>query len=213
MKKSEFKNPDAPATKRQTYAIFCMAKQDVRQENLTRWEASQIISRLKDGKPFALPEKSKLEVKTLKPFSIRMGEKPTGKKDYRKIFFEAIRAGENEMAKCVPTPMIVEQHSNPLDDNSPVTQQWHVPGGVCGFAWIHFRCKGETGKFIREMKKKGIAGTDITCSISKDNYRGGYLYWVHHGNQSMELKIAFARGFAEYMGKQGIECTTGSRMD
>ena len=36
--------PNAPATKRQTWAIFCATKKDVRNAGLTKQEASGIIS-------------------------------------------------------------------------------------------------------------------------------------------------------------------------
>lgn len=39
-------NPDEPATKRQLWALFCMTKKDYRNENLTKGEASELISKL-----------------------------------------------------------------------------------------------------------------------------------------------------------------------
>jgi len=39
-------NPDAPATKRQTWAIFCLKGGDVRNKGLTQQQASDMIQDL-----------------------------------------------------------------------------------------------------------------------------------------------------------------------
>jgi len=225
MEKKDFKNPDAAATKRQTWAIFCMAKEDVRDIGLTRWEASEIISALKNGEDLVLPERLRKAPdydKVIKPFTVgavvKHKEERTEKKkkDFRAIFFEALKAGSKEMEKCRPIPMVVEQHENMLNDNSPVKQSWVVPGGPCGFASVHVKCKGKAAKFINYLKKKGLASADINDFSSqwrKDDYRGGYYYWVSDGGQSLAYKEAFARGMVETLQAYGIDCYMSSRMD
>jgi len=129
------------------------------------------------------------------------------------ILKEAEAAGWDAYENHTPTPMNVVQHSNPLDDNSPVVQSWHVSEGACGFAWI--TVPGNTW-FIRELKKFGKASADINCwdsdVVFKPAYRGGYQYWVG-GGQSIERKEAFARAFSDVLSKYDIKNYTGSRLD
>lgn len=132
----------------------------------------------------------------------------------KKIYEDAVKAGEEALSRCKPQPMVVCQHSNMVDDSSPVEQSWFVEGGVCGFAWITVGCKsGKARQFINALKKAGYAGDDVGLPFGKDSYYGGYKYWVGYGGQSMERKIAFANAFAKVLEKNGIECCVDSRMD
>lgn len=236
MKKSEFKNPNAMATQRQTFAIFCMSKVDVRDESLTRWDASQLISKLKESKGTP-QEKAEVVEKYIRalnnktaaelfekagikhPFTVKAvvdHKRKSSKKVSTPlaILAEAQAAGLLAMAQANPTPMVVQQHANMADDNSPVVQQWTVPGGVCGFAWVVVKCKGPGVKFINALKKIGKAGGENSfCEFTRSSYHGGFYHHIHEGGQSMELKIAYAEAFAEVLGKHGIPCVTGNRMD
>src|ERR1700760_2683553 len=69
-------------------------------------------------------------------------------KQFSLIFKMAEIKGREAAAKCVPTPMVVAQHANPLDDNSAVKKAWVVPSGVCGFAWVTIPNAGsKAGRF------------------------------------------------------------------
>jgi hypothetical protein len=133
------------------------------------------------------------------------------------IYREALDAGHTALQACRPTPMVVQEHVNMLDDNSQVKQEWFVGDGVCGFAWVHMKCKGVAGEFIRAMKRNGIAGGENdrggNIRINHDSYYHHYSFWVHEGNQSMQKKEAFAEAFADVLKKHGIVCHAGSRMD
>lgn len=132
----------------------------------------------------------------------------------KKILLDAVDAGVKALSRCKPQPMIVSQHENMVDDSSPMEKEWFVEDGVCGFAWITVRCKsGKARQFINALKRAGLAGDGCDIPFGKDNYSGGYKYWVSQGGQSMEKKIAFASAFAEVLERNGIECHTGSRMD
>lgn len=140
------------------------------------------------------------------------------KTDAIKIFDKALQAGEDALNACTPTPMIVEQHENMADDHSPVSKAYHIPDGVCGFAWINIKSKNSaTRKFINALKRAGLATPDIHSHkgepFQKGRYFGGYMYWVHQGNQSMQKKEAFAYAFAAVLLNEGIEAWSGSRMD
>jgi hypothetical protein len=241
MKKSEFKNAEAEATKRQTFAIYCMAKTDVRNEKLTRWEASQLIGAMKKVKSqqekldafddFMEKRESNEVTKKLfaeeeivvKPVSkkkrksstTRRSPKKTSQSEAVRLFDRAEAAGMKASKAVTPVPMVVAQHANVLDDSSPVVKQWDAPEGVCGMAHVVIKCKGAGVKFINGLKKAGIAGAENSFKrICRSSYHGGFYYHVHAGStQSYERKRAFASAFAKVLADAGITCYTGSRLD
>ncbi len=179
-----------PATKRQLWALYCITKKDHRDSGLTLDQASKLIAEANVNRA------SKLE-------SVE-------------ILNQAYKAGEKAYEDCVPTPMIVQQYQDMLNDNSPVEKSYHVPEGVCGFAWVNLKCKGKGFTFINDLKKEGLATSDHNSFNGEpfkiDSYYGGYTYWVS-GSQSMERKIAFASAFAKVLTDAGINCHAYSRMD
>lgn len=131
--------------------------------------------------------------------------------DANKIIQEALDAGYDEMSKCTPIPMVVSEHTNPLNDNSPVKNSWLINDGVCGFAWVKFKANnGKNRSFLSALKKAGLVGENEMFSKS---YEGGYTFWVSAGNQSLQKKEAFARGFANILEKYGVTCYVYTRMD
>lgn len=185
-------------TKRQGWALYCITKKDYRNENLTYEQASELIKTLGD------------------PNYVK---KSTAVKDNEavKIHQEAFDAGIAAMNEAKVIPMIVEQHTNMVDDNSPVAKQWVVDGGVCGFAWIQFKANTTPNrKFLAGLKRAGLAGEDKLENKNVKwgkSYQGGYQYWVSVGGQSMQKKEAFAHAFAEVLQKHGLTVYVGSRMD
>lgn len=209
------KNPTLPATKRQTWAIFCALKVDVRKMDLTRLEASAVISAAKSGRLDTA--RDLLGLNGTKKTEKKSNGNGSGKRevfDPVKIVQEAEAAGEEAGKKCIPQPMIVQRRSNPLDDNSEVEKEWFVPDGLCGFAWVNVSCKGKGLKFINVLKRAGLAG-DINshCLFSKDDYYKGYTMWVHYGNQSIARKEAYAKAFTSVLEKYGIPARWSSRLD
>lgn len=122
---------------------------------------------------------------------------------FRTIYNEAHRLGMEAANSHNCTPMVVQQHANPLNDNSPVQRQWVVPQGVCGFAWVSIR--PGNSPFANWLKKNNLA---------RKAYEGGVQIWVSYFNQSMELKEAYAYAFANYLrNTHGITAYSNSRMD
>lgn len=118
------------------------------------------------------------------------------------VYDGAWRAGEDAARKHTPTPMVVTQHANPLDDNSPPVKEWYVHQGVCGFAWVTF--PGNTS-FGRWAVKQGHA---------RKAYGGGVQVWIGQYGQSAELKEAHANAMAKYLRENGVErAYAGSRLD
>ena len=93
---------DMPATKKQTWALFCLTKKDYRNQGLTMDQASRLI---KD----AIAAKGTVVSHSRKEAN-----------DAVNIHNTAVMAGRSALNKTTPTPMVVEQHANMLNDNSPV---------------------------------------------------------------------------------------------
>lgn len=112
-------------------------------------------------------------------------------------------AGMVALAACAPRPMIVGQHESPIDDNSPLVQAWHVPEGICGFAWIEVR--PSRGGFATYARDSGIGRhSDYSkcCTIN-----------VREGGQSYERKMAYAEAFAKVLSDKGIDAYANGRLD
>jgi hypothetical protein len=125
-------------------------------------------------------------------------------REFQVIYNEARIAGLEAGRTCGVVPMVVEQHANPANDASPVTQSWFVEGGVCGFAWI--KIKPANSPFANWLKKNGHVRPGAA-------YDGGVNVWVKDFGQSMQRKEAFAYAFADVLNKAGIKAYAQSRMD
>lgn len=115
-------------------------------------------------------------------------------------------AGQAAHDDALPTPMVVEEHENPLDDSSPVVRQYAVHEGPVGFAWVIVRPGNSS--FAHWLRKTGRGSSA---------YRGGVQIWVRTPEQSYERKVAYARAMADVLKAspllEGLSITTGSRVD
>jgi hypothetical protein len=96
---------------------------------------------------------------------------------------------DKTMDTCKPTPMIVQERANPLDDSSQVVRQYTVPDGMCGFAWIDVRTRNHP--FSKWLLSQKLA--------SNDDYAKSAKIWVHQFNQSYERKSCYAGEFAHVL--------------
>lgn len=128
-----------------------------------------------------------------------------GKKEdlvFETIWAEAQRRGNEAANKCMPAPMVVQQHANPLNDRSEVVQQWVVPDGPCGFAWVVIR--PANCPFANWLKKKNYASK---------SYNGGVSIWISEHRQSVIKKSAHAIAMANYFNSVGIKASSHERDD
>ena len=116
------------------------------------------------------------------------------------LYTQARAAGLAAAQAAQVTPMIIQQHKNMLDDNSPVVKQYFVSDGVCGFASVIVR----NIKFANQLKKLGIG---------RKNYGTGWNISVQDFNQSLQRKESYAYAFAKVLRDAGIDATVDSRMD
>ena len=180
------------ATARQTFALFCATGKDWRATNPTHEQASVMLSAiqgLRGNKPAALELATRIfqgenvDVSTLPPVD--------SKPNFKNVFDEAHEAGLQAAKDCKPEPMIIPGYAP-------------VMGGVCGFAWVHF--KDGRKPFPRWLIKKGLADK---------SYYGGTDYYAGFeiGGQSMTIQEAYCRAFAEVCNKHGITARMNSRID
>lgn len=129
--------------------------------------------------------------------------------EFKKLWSAADAAGNNavldEQHKLVG--MVVVQHTNPLDDNSPAEKVWLVRGGPCGYSTV--RVTNGTCAFAHWVRKNKLG--------SKSYYRGINL--AAHMRidgpliQSYQLNRAYASEFARVLAEAGIPVTVDSRED
>lgn len=119
--------------------------------------------------------------------------------EFAALVKQADDAGQTALAAIVPTPMIVFQCANMLDDNSPVVDQHFVEGGVCGFAWVH---AGPANTKFTNWAKECLSMLLGAVSVSP-SYGGGININVRIGGQSMARKEAYANAFAHVL-KAGL---------
>jgi len=227
-KKFTCKNPDGEPTRKQTFAVFCMTKKDIRDIDMTRQQVSDIIGALKSVGVATLPDGSFLYHKDgkkegvewdkeVKPYSVK------SKSWALDLIEKAESAGELAMKELIASkkvvPMVVQEHADMADDNSEVVQEWVVEGGPCGFASIRVKCvNGPSRKFINQLKKAGLAGGDRYSGYhtewSKSDYYGGYMKsFTLIGGQSLAYKTAYASAYARVLEEAGIDTWVWSRMD
>jgi len=115
----------------------------------------------------------------------------TAKRDWVALTTKAHTAGMAALEAATPRPMTVTGGG----------KSWHVPEGVCGFAWI--KIKGNTA-FGRWAKKAGVASK---------SYPTGLMIWVGVGGQSYERKTAYAGAYAKVLTEAGITAYANSRLD
>jgi hypothetical protein len=118
-------------------------------------------------------------------------------------YAKAAAAGKAAGEAAMPCPMIVQQRASPLNDNSVVVQQWRVPEGMCGFAWV--TVSPGNCAFANWLKKNKFASKA---------YGGGVQIWINAFNQSVERKEACANAMAAVLREElGVKAFSGSRLD
>ena len=122
---------------------------------------------------------------------------------FEAAFAKASAAGKAAGEGAKPQAMMVVQPSNPLNDNSVPSAMWHVPEGVCGFAWVNV--SPGNSPFANWLKKNKLA---------RKAYGGGVDIWISDFGQSVERKEACASAMAKVLKEElGVNAYASSRMD
>jgi hypothetical protein len=130
-------------------------------------------------------------------------EREANKKRFAELHAAAHKAGMEAAEAHKPAPMVVQQHTNMLDDSSPVVQSWVVEGGVCGFAWVNVPGNTKFGAWA----KKNLG--------AKKDYPKGLSIWCPLNTQSMTTKEAYCNAYAKVLneGDPSIKAWSRSRID
>lgn len=210
---------------RQSFAIKCASGLDVRGLDIDYSFASEVISKLNDehtyeGTVAVLQGKgatgnpkgfSPYNGKAKKGNKVKTSKKIKGEtqKDHenRELYERAAAAGEEAARAHEAIPMQVVEHTNPLNDNSPIKRAYApTAGGVCGFSWTVIR-DGRTS-FAKWLVKNNKG--------KQSEYYGGVIVWgedTKYSGQSMSTKESYTNAFARVLEEAGIKLQTYSRMD
>lgn len=188
---------DRPATSRQTFALFCATGHDWRKTPVDFDTASMMLSKVMGlkNKPSALAICKALANNETPDNVITF---PTAQAPARlsmaQIYDMADKAGKQAASECTPVPMHVMNGNRCIEV---------VAGGCCGFAWVKIR--PAMGEFVSYCKRKKLGSTN--------DYSGGFDIWIGAYGQSMDLKTAYAAGFANELQNHGINASSHSRID
>jgi hypothetical protein len=179
------------ATPRQLFALYCATKINTKGMDINKETASMLIQRSKNGEDIS---------------DILLGyggvkNETAPKVDYQKIVDEAHKRGYEAATKHKPQPMIVVGHSNPLDDNSAITDQYYVESGICGFSQIRLKLNNAFGKWL------------VKNNIAQKSCMGGCYIYVGFFGQSYEKKDKYSREYAKVLKEHGFDCVVESRID
>jgi len=185
-------------TPKMTFALFCAVKTDVRNLGLSFDECSMLIGMTRTGRTEEV--KKYLASKGAKFKEEELVDKDTLNES---IYNKAHEAGMKAVSGLNVIPMVVTQHANPIDDNSPVVNSYFVEDGCCGFAWVNI--KPANSSFAKWLVKNNHA--------RKNSYEPGISIWIHDFNQSYQKKMTYAYAFAKVLQEHEIRAYAGSRLD
>ena len=112
-------NPDEPASKKQLWALYCITKQDWRDKNLTKGEASELIQKYSSER--TIQNKEALTVNSIKK-DIIQNLKPKLDKQMEKAFGNQSVVGDAD-----------------LEGNLiPGGKRYKFFGSGCGWAWVKY---------------------------------------------------------------------------
>jgi len=207
----QLRTPNAPASRKQLWLLHILTKEDTREWKLTMQEASDKITELKGN-----------------------GNKPKTKaKDWLSILRQADAAAKQAFDDFTKEHYTqpwyeVQQHSNPLDDKSPVTKRYPLQD-LCGFVWLELKLKGNE-HFINEVKRIGKLDTgkwgdrrEWLLGEFRLVYRKGVSKWsypweiyaphVGYGNGSISAAEAAGHAFCKAMKVHDVDIWCRSRLD
>lgn len=185
-------NPDAPASKRQTFALYCATKHDYRDENLTRKEAFDLLQEL-NHKNGGYVKKQK-EVTERFSF-IEMKDFLNSKKDK----FVELFARETKIVSGI------------VDDINPNGKKYIMIGTGCGFASVTIKRLRQSTKDDIQKKWRTVEEAfkvDFEKSIPVEfreklkkigNPLGAILA------QNVNINAFFANRLAEFLHAKGVD--------
>lgn len=134
--------------------------------------------------------------------------------EMKALHARAVEAADAAFTAASPRPMVVGtpknmmaslmgQDDGGLDPEQPI---YHVPDGVCGFAWV--TVYPGNSRFANFLRREAGAST---------GYRGGCETWDYstlaRSSQSYERKMAAADAYAAVLREAGLTAYSNGRLD
>lgn len=126
-------NPEAPATKRQLWALFCLTKQDYRDKGLTRQQASDLIA----GANQARGGQKSTQVSICTPTDLK-----SEYKTYMAEKMKGIAAAFRDEMKKVGTVTL---------EGGGTKKNYIFLGGGCGIVWLEYDKRSKLMKRIEDV--------------------------------------------------------------
>lgn len=103
--------------------------------------------------------------------SDKLADKQAELKEFRYVLNECLRAAQKAEKACVPTPMVVVEHTNMIDDSSPIRRMDVVNSGVCGVLIVKLP---RQYKFTKWLVAEGHAHAYDTWTSLRTPYTQSY---------------------------------------
>jgi len=196
-----------PATKRQTWMLFCLTHKDYRKQNLSKTEASKIIKSLIENKNNGVKQVREIMNKVV------LEADKAAEVQYRKLLEQGPRWN---VIDC--DPLTGEEKKNPANryKNGKQKPGWQLLD-VCGFAIIHIY---KSQKFCNKLKKiatiKSKESWEGEGWILYKDYKNGYglsLDYSLHKRQEISIHKAAANAAMSILKRNGVTCYVTSRID
>jgi len=198
-----------PATKRQTWMLFCLTHKDYRKQNLSKEEASKMIRDLIEKKNKNLEQIRKIMDKAILEAS------KAAKAQYQKLLKEGPKWN---VIDC--DPLTGKEKKNPAnrDKNGKQKPGWQLLD-VCGFANIYIY---RSQKFCNGLKKIAIEKDENWRGWKGKgwelykNYGKGYglsLNYLLSTRQELSIHKAAMEAAARVLKQNGVVCYVTTRID
>lgn len=167
MSKFVIKEPNSPASTSQTFMIFRLGGGDVRDKNLTKQQASDMIESLLQKKP------TKVDYNSVVAMAVEAADK----------------AGDLWMSSTTPKFHVVER-VNPMDENSPIKKDWGPMLDVCSITFINVTDKRSS--FAKWLFT--VQGHNDSLNLRKCKYFGRQEMGLQEACYTAAIKVLKENG-------------------
>ena len=185
-----------PATRKQTYAIYCLLKKDVRNENLSLEQASEMIKK-------ALAEKNGTKAIKEPKLSLRSEFISYFKKNMNKV----IEVTEKELG----IKSIVSNDNLYMKEK----KNYAMFGGALGIVWFKYRKNNKIAKEINDLFLELCSSYDATCflNIFLSYFDKGTINYFHKVgcplealfHQNLKIQLQLHHMAIEFAASKGVK--------
>lgn len=202
------KNAEHPASKKQLWALYCLTKKDYRGQDLTMFDASNLIEQFNASKVV-----SKIGVNDtpnqVRKTSVRT-KKPTLEQEFISYMGEQIQGIIDTCKQAIQIKSVVEDDPA-FFPNKKDRKQYAFFGFGCGITIIHFDKRSKKGKLIKELSSKHHMTTFLKMFL-KGFTKKEIKYFENVGcplqalyYQDVRISSTYEHAVASFMRKQGVK--------